>query len=108
MLSPALARGDASASKTEKMWPRTICCSSELVRAVRAQAQDVLDEELVVGEVGREPGARGLQAQAAEFRRAPVDHRGRALGMEAHVESTRAEPVVAQAHAPQRHELIRA
>src|SRR6266850_5889434 len=52
---------------------------SEPVRAVRAQAHDVLEEHLVVGLVHARVVARELQADAAELARAPVDHRGVAL-----------------------------
>src|SRR5882724_13136111 len=48
--------------------------SSERVRAVRAQAHDVLEEDLVVGLVHARVVARKLQPDPAEFARAPVDH----------------------------------
>src|SRR6185436_16800252 len=56
--------------------------SSVLVGAVGAQAQDVLDEPLVVRDAGLHLRSRKLQAQAAEFRRAVVEHHGRAPRLE--------------------------
>src|SRR5258707_13229391 len=81
-----------------------IAISSVLVRAVRAEAQDVLQEPLVVGDVGNEPRLRELQANAAELRRRPVEHRAVALGIEA-ADAT-IEAIVARADSPRRHELV--
>jgi hypothetical protein len=47
-----------------------------------AEAQDVLQEPLVVGQVGNEPRLRELQAHAAELRRRPVEHRAVAFRFE--------------------------
>src|SRR5262245_33101880 len=86
---------------------------SEFVRAVRAEGQDVLDEKLVVGEIRLQLRLLILDAEAAEFRRRPVEHYRGALRMERavhEVEIVRAvidvagiEPVVARADAPLRH-----
>src|SRR5258708_11887286 len=46
----------------------------EFVGAVRAQTHDVLEEYLMVGRVAARLVARGLQADAAELARAPIDH----------------------------------
>src|SRR5512140_784328 len=88
----------------------------EEVRAVRADAEDVLEEPFVVGEAGCELRLPELQPHAAELRRAPVDHRGGPLRVEARrreergvrpeVDRARAQAVVAQARAPERHELV--
>src|SRR5579863_2710851 len=53
--------------------------SSELVRAVRAHAHDVLDENLAVGQPHARVIARVLQPHAAELAGTPVDHPGIAL-----------------------------
>src|SRR5438094_3337459 len=50
--------------------------TSEFVGAVRAQTHDVLEEDLVVGRVAAGLVARGLEADAAELARTPVDHHG--------------------------------
>src|SRR6185503_5471303 len=78
---------------------------SILVRAMRAQAQDVLHEELVVGGIGHRLAARELQAHAAELRRAPIHHRGPLAGTEG-IGRAGIEVVVAHAHAPQRDRLV--
>src|SRR6266404_1936799 len=97
--------------------------ASELVRAMRAQAHDVLEKELVVGLVEPRVVARELQADAAELARIPVDHRRVALrpvGLqdreirraqragidEPDVRRARIKPVVAVAEAPLRQELV--
>src|SRR5713101_3374762 len=48
--------------------------TSEFVGAVRAQTHDVLEKHLMVGRVAARLVARGLQADAAELARAPIDH----------------------------------
>src|SRR5258706_6670465 len=53
--------------------------ASEPVRAVRAEAHDVLEEHLIVGLALARVVARKLQAHAAELARIPVDHDGVAL-----------------------------
>src|SRR6267143_3679858 len=102
-----------------------MCIASELVRAMRAQAHDVLEKELVVGLVEPRVVARELQPDAAELARIPVDHRCvalRAVGLqdreirraqragvdEPDVRRARIEPVVAVAEAPLRQELVHA
>src|SRR5437588_458931 len=98
------------------------CLSSERVRAMRAQADDVLEEDLVVGLAHARVIARVLQANAAEFTRAPIDHQGVLLRLIAgedrevrrreagsrrvDADGTGVEPVVAIARAPRRQELI--
>src|SRR5204862_858930 len=87
--------------------------------AVRAEAEDVLHERLVVGDPGARIVARELHPDAAEFRRAPIHHdavagrvvRGKenrrvGAGEAAGRDRAIAEPVVAITHAPARHELI--
>src|SRR5258705_906580 len=90
--------------------------SSIFVGAVRAQAQAVLDEPLVVGDAGQRAALRELQAHAAELRRRPVDHRRITRRIEIRrteerrigsvVDAPGVEAVVARAHAPGRHELV--
>src|SRR6185436_5226476 len=92
---------------------------SELVRAVRAETHDVLQEDLVIGFV--EPGlvARELQPEARELRRREVDHRGGPLGIvwlqkrkigrgqrSTEIRDAAVKFLVAQAPPPARHELI--
>src|SRR6267143_845001 len=102
-----------------------MCTASELVRAVRAQAHDVLEKELVVGLVEPRVVARELQPDAAELARVPVDHRRVALRVVAtedreirraqragihqpDARRARIKPVVAVAEAPLRQELVHA
>src|SRR5688572_11313306 len=75
--------------------------ASIAVRAMRPEAQDVLQEHLVVGHALRELAPGELKAQARELRGAPVDHRARAPRRVADfVHAARIEPVVARADAP--------
>src|SRR6267143_1966306 len=102
-----------------------MCIALEPVRAVRAEAHDVLEKELVVGLVKARVIARELQPDAAELARVPVDHRRVALrpvGLQdreirraqrtgihqSDVRRARIKPVVAVAEAPLRQELIHA
>src|SRR5467141_4715227 len=102
-----------------------MCIASELVRAVRAQAHDVLEKELVVGLVEPRVIARELQPDAAELARVPVDHRRVALWPVAlqdreirraqrtgihqpDIRRARIKPVIAVADAPLRQELVHA
>src|SRR5215467_15036465 len=88
---------------------------SELVRAVRAEGEDVLDEELVIGEVGLESRLLILNSEAAELGRRPVEHDRRALRMERAVrekgvvcsviDAARIEPVISRPDPPLRDEL---
>src|ERR1700712_5318608 len=88
-----------------------------------AEAHDVLEEDLVVGDAGTRLVLRKLQAQAAELRRRVVEHpagagwfigaklrktggRQTAVTDRPEVGSARRQPVVTQADTPQRHELI--
>src|SRR5258706_7428947 len=48
--------------------------TSEFVGAMRAQTHDVLEKDLMVGHVAAGLVASGLQADAAELARAPIDH----------------------------------
>ena len=93
---------------------------SELVGAVRSQAVDVLQEDLVVGRIQPGFGARELQPEAAEFARTEVHHqrvadravvrqqrkiggrRPEAVHDDAVVDRAVAQPVVAIADAPAR------
>src|SRR6266403_1511459 len=102
-----------------------MCIASELVRAVRAQAHDVLEKELVVGLVEARVIARELQPDAAELARVPVHHHRVALRVvtaedreirraqragvdEPDVRGARIKPVIAVAEAPLRQELVHA
>src|SRR4051812_14120453 len=97
----------------------------EPMRAVGAEADDVLEEDLVVGLAQARVVARELQADAAELARAPIDHHGLPLRVVAaedreirrraragidQAERRRAgiELVIAVAGAPLRNELIHA
>src|SRR6266850_6709672 len=60
--------------KIDFMWT-----ALEPVRAVRAQAHDVLEEHLVIGLAHARVVARELQADAAELAGTPIDHGGMAL-----------------------------
>src|SRR6202165_94975 len=95
----------------------------EPVRAMRAEAHDVLEKELVVGLVEPRVVPRELQTNAAGLARVPVDHRRmplRLVGFEDReirraqrtgihqpdVRRARIKPVVAVAEAPLRQELV--
>src|SRR5215471_8883542 len=88
---------------------------SELVRAMRAEGQDVLDEELVIGEVGLESRLLVLNSEAAELGRRPVEHDRRALRMKRAVreegvvcsviDAARIEPVISRPDPPLGEEL---
>src|SRR5690242_8162653 len=112
----------AAASMPKKSLSPVFMFASERVRAMRAQADDVLQEDLVVRLVHARVVARVLQADAAELAWAPVDHEAvllRLVGRQdrkgrrrqagsggVDVYAARVELVVAVARAPQRHELI--
>src|SRR5205814_1393975 len=53
--------------------------TSEFVGAVRTEAYDVLEKDLIVGHIAAGLVARELQPHAAEFARAPIGHQ-RVLG----------------------------
>src|SRR5688572_2168790 len=75
--------------------------ASITMRTVGPEAQDVLQEHLVVGQTLCELAAGELQAQARELRGAPVDHRARAPRRVVDVvHAARIEPVVTHARAP--------
>src|SRR5690349_4291556 len=90
--------------------------SSERMRAMRAEAHDVLEEHLVVRLVRARVIARQLQPDPAELTRVPVEHHAVLLWLVAgkdresrgriDTHAAGVEPVVAIAHAPLRHELI--
>src|SRR3954468_11356099 len=111
MESAALAGSVASSSARMEIRNAVVFIETSIpVRAVRAQAQDVLDEEFVVGRAGNRFAARELQAEAGELGRVVVDHDACALGTEgaglqqpvgrAEVDASRVEPVVAHARTP--------
>src|SRR5439155_12417452 len=88
---------------------------SELVRTVRSESQDVLKEELVVGEIGPRLALCVLNTESAEFRRRPVEHHRRSLrgervggkkgGVGAVIGRALVQLVIAQPDPPHRHEL---
>src|SRR6266478_7649703 len=93
--------------------------TSEFVGAMRAETHDVLEKDLMVGHVAAGLVARGLQADAAELARAPIDHhrvagrvvRGEDREIRRGERSRKAcgpgiQPVVAVADPPHRDELI--
>src|SRR5579885_3104137 len=91
--------------------------ASILVRAVRADADDVLQDELVVGS-GPRAVEIVLQAEAAELAGREIDHgavasRGRAEIVERgageeRTQGRRVHLIVAQPEPPLRHELVNA
>src|SRR5882762_9651645 len=102
-----------------------MCIALEPVRAMRAEAHDVLEKELVVGLVEPRVVARELQPDAAELARIPVHHHRVALRVVAaedreirraqrtgihqpDIGRARIKPVVAVAEAPLRQELVHA
>src|SRR6267143_2519270 len=102
-----------------------MCIASEPVRAMRAEAHDVLEKELVVGLVEPRVVPRELQPDAAELARIPVHHHRVALRVvaaedrkircaqragveEPDVRRARIKPVIAVANAPLRQELVHA
>src|SRR5438094_3142135 len=94
--------------------------SLERVRAMRAQAVDVLQEHLAIGHAEARLVRGELQADAAELGGTPVDHQRVALGVvirEQQRRVCRGQPetvgdravtklIVAVADAPLRHELV--
>src|SRR6267143_6278889 len=99
--------------------------ASELVRAMRAQAYDVLEKELVVGLVEPRVVPRELEPDAAELARIPVHHHRVALRVvaaedreirraqrsglhQSDARRTRIKPVIAVADPPLRQELVHA
>src|SRR5467141_1980112 len=100
-----------------------MCIALEPVRAMRAEANDVLEKELVVGLVEPRVVPRELEPDAAELARVPVHHHRVALRVvatedreirraqragvdEPDVRGARIKPVVAVADTPQRQELV--
>src|SRR6516165_1790321 len=89
--------------------------SSILMRAVRAEADDVLEDELVIG-LRPDLVQIVLQPEAAELARRVVDHAGIAArrrteviergSSKARTEAARVHLVVAKTDPPLRHELI--
>src|SRR4051794_18342743 len=101
------------------------CQRLKLVRAVRAKAHDVLQENLVVRLI--EPGliARELQPEAGKLGRRKINHRRAAFGIvlrqsrevgsgqragrnQPDIRTTTIQLVVTQSRAPARHELVHA
>src|SRR6266850_2042330 len=96
--------------------------ASELVRAVRAQAHDVLEEHLGVGQAHARVVASELQPDAAELARVPVDHdavllrlvaredreirRRQAGGRGVEIDRAGAQLIEAISRAPLRQELV--
>src|SRR5438034_5981324 len=88
------------------------------MRAMRAKTEDVLQQYLVVGRAGARLVGGELQPDAAELGRAPVGHHAVAARVVLREQQWRlhrrqtggdvamAQPVVAVAHAPARHELV--
>src|SRR6266704_3209314 len=72
----AAAAGSATAelSATTDLRIVFMFVTLEFVGAVRAQTHDVLEKYLMVGRVAAGLVARGLQAEATELARAPIDH----------------------------------
>src|SRR5882672_466335 len=125
MLSAAAAGSPMDARLSAVASFRTIFMFAplEFVGAVRAQTHDVLEEYLVVGRIRARLVLGGLQADAAEFAGAPVQHDrlpGRVVGREnrkirrgersgvhhADVCCAGVQPVITVPDAPHRNELI--
>src|SRR5581483_1352722 len=73
-LSAAAGQASAAVSEPSNTLSSVFICASECMRAMRAQADDVLQEHLVVRLTHARIIARVLQPHAAEFARVPVDH----------------------------------
>src|SRR5260221_322737 len=122
--SAALAGAAIAANAAAAMMLYRVFMSIALepVRAVRAQAHDVLEEHLRVGLAHARVVARKLQANAAELARIPVDHHAVLLRLVAgedreirrrqdgprgiEIDRSRAQLVIAIAGAPLRQKLV--
>src|SRR4051812_30505158 len=110
MLSAAWALAVARVASARQSMRIVFMAVSILVGAVRAEAEDVLHEPLVVGGARQSLAAGVLQADAAELRGRVIHHHARASGPEIDrvvegsvrggIRVSRIEPIEPQPRAP--------